>query len=174
MGRPRKNVFATLDNSSHVKAYFDEALVDNHRVGKLLIDSSLAYEARRALSDIPDVCFCDINEHKSLLNKSFTTLKSSDRAFERVGKGRSVPDTDDLNAWLKQYVTEEGWRQCDNNLRQKKYATGKGTQLTPIRIRRFTASRLRMLAEKTAKARGREVSIDDVLNDLLDSIKVSI
>jgi hypothetical protein len=161
MARPRQGV--TLKNASRVRAFFREALSDYTRSHKVLADGDGSYVAEKALNEVGTVSYCSIDAYQravEALEKS-PDSKIGLHMLKHAEDGESAPDPDELDAWVLQYVSEKGWRQCLSNLRQSRHAATAGRQKTQVKIDRSTAWGLKRLADE------RGLSFDEFLAEIL-------
>lgn len=161
MARPRQGV--TLENASGVHAYFREAISDYSRADKILSNPEkpgFRYEAGKVLNDINQVKYCSIEKYWRAIE---LTEKNPQSQFmvEYAAAGHTVPDPDELDAWVLSFVSQEGWRQCQNNLRQARYANDTGREKMQIKLDRSLVWGLKHLAEEKGK------SLDELLEDFL-------
>ena len=157
MARPRQGV--TLDNSSKVMGYFSKALKDSWRVnGHLLADEGMHDEALKALRSVSNVSFCDLKQYRRLQERS---TSSPQHMLDAAAEGEKAPNPEELDAWVRKYVSEKGWRLCLNNLRQRRHAIHTLGEKSQVKIAFSTASGLKRLAKE------RRQSLDELLDDLL-------
>ncbi|WP_049631927.1 hypothetical protein [Cellvibrio sp. pealriver] len=158
MARPRQGV--TLENAAGVHAYFREALSDYSRADKLLFDPKTSYAAVRALNEINQVQYCNIERYWRAIELADKNPKSQ-FMVEYATRGHSVPDPDELEGWVLRFVSKDGWKQCQNNLRQARYANDAGREKIQIKLNRSLVSGLKNLAEERGKC------LDELLEDFL-------
>lgn len=161
MARPRQGV--TLENASSVFSYFREVLADYSRADKILLNPEkpgFRYEAGKSLNEINQVKYCSIEKYWRAIELTEKNPQSQFMVDYAAG-GHSVPDPDELDAWVLLFVSRDGWRQCQNNLRQARYAGDAGREKMQIKLDRSLVWGLKHLAEERGK------SLDQLLEDFL-------
>ena len=162
MARPRQGV--TLRNANHVYGYFQEVLSDYMRSLKVLSDIHARHSAEKSLIQIPQIQYCDLESRQKAVIALKRDTKSQIRQdmLKTAEAGETTPDPEQLDAWVRKFVSKKGWTLCQNNLRQSRHAASAGKSKTQIKIDRSTAYALKSLAEERGQ------SIDALLLTLIE------
>lgn len=140
MGRKREGV--TLLNASQVYRYFQAAFEKPLKMNSLLKNTESSISATDELNQIPKYLVCSPSSYKTAVN-SRNPNKGNVRLLM---EGEEVVDYSALEGWVLKYISDEGWRKCLNNIRQKKHARENRYSTTQLRISSYAHLQLKDIA----------------------------
>ncbi len=149
----------TLDNSFDVYYYFKHTLEDVRRRDQVLKNPESALRAaQESLDQLPHLQYCDVETYRKA-KADGKSLKS----LEMLGRGRTLVDIDTLQHWCSNFISNQGWKRCLNNLKQSRYQARHRNKVVTLRI----SSRHHALLKMYAKSHSAD-SLDEMLGVLLD------